>query len=241
MSVGADTGVDLGADLGGDVAREVIAIDGPAASGKSTVARNVAKQLGFLYVDSGALYRGVTWAALERGVVCTDSAGVLRCMAGCRFEFLVVDQAVTFTIDGVRPVGELRTEVVNRNVSPVAATSEVRVQIVAWLREMLRFGALVMEGRDIGTKVFPDTPYKFYLDAHPEERARRRHGEIKTPVSVAEVGESLKRRDTIDSRRAVDPLKVAGDAQVIDSTGMSVAEVVRLILERIAARRPAAR
>ncbi|MDA0577034.1 MAG: (d)CMP kinase [Verrucomicrobia bacterium] len=218
-------------------AREVIAIDGPAASGKSTVSRRVAKGLGYLYVDSGALYRGVTCAALAHGIPGTDTEGVLRCMAEREFAWEVADGAVTFTIDGVRPCAELRTEAVNQNVSPVAAACAVRVQVVEWLRGMLCFGSLVMEGRDIGTKVFPDTPYKFYLDANPEERARRRHGESQEPVSVAEVSASLQRRDTIDRRRAVDPLKVAPDAEVIDSTGMSIDDVVQHILNAIATRR----
>ena len=129
---------------------DVIAIDGPAASGKSTVSRKVAQQLGYLYVDSGALYRGVTWAALERGIPGTDQAGVLACMRARQFEWFVSEGAVVFTIDGVRPGNALRTESVNRNVSPVAATAEVRVQVVEWLRAMQRFGPLVMEGRDIG-------------------------------------------------------------------------------------------
>ncbi|MCE9615946.1 MAG: (d)CMP kinase [Lentisphaerae bacterium] len=218
----------------------VVAIDGPAASGKSTVSRRLAGALGYLYVDSGALYRGVTWAALEQGIPGTDTARVLSCMAACRFAFEVADGAVVFTIDGFRPVGQLRTETVNRNVSPVAAVPEVRVQVVEWLRSLVRFGSLVMEGRDIGTKVFPASPFKFYLDAAPEERARRRHEEMAGQVSAAEVGESLKRRDLIDSRRQMDPLKVAADARVIDSTGMGVDDVVQVILADIEARRACA-
>lgn len=225
----------MSASPGEPQAPVVVAIDGPAASGKSTVSRCLAQQLGFLYVDSGALYRGVTWAALEQGIAGSECEKVLQCLRESRFEFLVVDDAVTFTVNGHRPVAELRTEFVNRHVSPVAANSDVRVQIVAWLRDMVRFGSLVMEGRDIGTKVYPDTPFKFYLDAAPEERARRRHGEMVGGISVAEVGESLRRRDTIDTGRKSDPLKVAADASVIDSTGLDVSAVVAVILGKILA------
>ncbi len=213
----------------------VVAIDGPAASGKSTVARRLARHFGYLYVDSGALYRGVTWAALERDVPGTDTAGVLAVMGALQIEFGVEDGAVTYTIDGVRPGAALRTEVVNRNVSPVAAIPEVRAQVVRWLRDMAALGPLVMEGRDIGTRVFPASPHKFYLDADPEVRARRRLGEMAEAGDVAQVGESLRRRDRIDSGRQVDPLRVAPDAMVLDSTALSIDEVVAAIRERITA------
>lgn len=219
-------------------ARTVLAIDGPAASGKSTVSRRVAKRYGFLYVDSGALYRGVTWAALARGIPGTDTAGVLATLEAARFTFRVQDGAVVFAIDGVTPVAELRTEAVNRNVSPVAATPEVRERVTGWLREMTQFGSLVMEGRDIGTAVFPDTPYKFYLDADPDVRAQRRHQEMaEAAISAAEVGESLKRRDTIDSGRKTAPLRVASDAAVIDSSRLGIDEVVDAIVAEYERRR----
>lgn len=209
----------------------VLAIDGPAASGKSTVSRRVAKRYGFLYVDSGALYRGVTWAALARGIPGSDTAGVLATLQAVRVTFRVEDGAVIFAIDDVTPVAELRTEAVNRNVSPVAATPEVRERVTGWLREMTQFGSLVMEGRDIGTAVFPDTPYKFYLDADPDVRAQRRHQEMaELAISAAEVGESLKRRDTIDSGRKTAPLRVAADAAVIDSSRLGIDEVVAAIV-----------
>ena len=209
---------------------QVIAIDGPAASGKSTVSRRVAARLGFLYVDSGALYRGMTWAALREGADCMDQAAVLRVVETCPIEFFVEDGAVRFAIDGIEPGDELRTDAINEHVSPVAANPGVRVKVVAWLRDMLRFGHLVVEGRDIGTKVFPDARVKFYLDADPEERARRRHGETAGGASVAQVGASLKRRDRIDSGRKVDPLKTAEDACVIDSTDLSIDDVVELVV-----------
>jgi cytidylate kinase len=211
----------------------VIAIDGPAASGKSTVSRRVAAALDALYVDSGALYRGVTWAALEKGFAGTESQAVLQVMHDSRFTFYIRDGAVVFAIDGYQPVAELRTEAVNRHVSPVAAMPDVRVQVVAWLRDMVRFGGLVMEGRDIGTKVFPAARHKFYLDASPDERARRRHGETRGAASVTDIRSSISRRDDIDSRRQIDPRKVAPDAVSIDSTQLSIDDVVAFILARV--------
>ena len=213
----------------------VIAIDGPAASGKSTVAGRVAAKLGYLYVDSGALYRGVTLVALRNGVDVNDPGAVREILEACSFEFVAIGGAVRFRIGGVEPGEALRTREVNNGVSPVAAVPEVRTRVVAWLRDMLDFGNLVMEGRDIGTAVFPDTPFKFFLDACAGERARRRHKE--TPVAdrkrptVAEIGDSLKRRDTIDSTRETDPLKVAPGAIVIDSTNMSIEDVTAFVLK----------
>ena len=211
----------------------IIAIDGPAASGKSTVARRVASALDALYVDSGAVYRGITWAALERGVDVHDEAAVTEMRKTLRVRFAASEGAVVFTIDGEAPGDAIRSHAVNHAVSPIAAMPSVRIQVVNWLREMVALGPLVMEGRDIGTAVFPDCPYKFYLDASPEERARRRHREMaegEASLDEAAVGASLKRRDQIDSSRKMDPLKVAADAHRIDSTGMSADDVVAMVL-----------
>lgn len=213
----------------------VVAIDGPAASGKSTVARLVARDLGYLYVDSGALYRGITWAGLSRGIPCTDDPALLSMLDECTVELFVADGAVRFTIDGEALQRELRTAEVNNNVSHVAAYENVRLRVVEWLREMIRLGDLVMEGRDIGTKVFVDARHKFYIDASEDERARRRHLENVDDLSVDEVGANLKKRDTIDSSRKSDPLKVAPDAHVLDTTRMSVENVVTRLLGIISA------
>jgi len=218
----------------------VVAIDGPAASGKSTVARRVAAQLGRLYVDSGALYRAITWRALQDGVDVGDSAAVVELAESLRIEFFVKQGAVWFKIAGVELDRELRTEAIAYSVSPVAAVPAVRSVVVSWLKQTASLGDLVMEGRDIGTVVFPHTPWKFYLDASPEERARRRYAETErreTDCSAVRIGESIKRRDRIDSGRKADPLRTASDAVVIDSTGMSIDEVVSLIVERIRPKR----
>ncbi len=211
----------------------VIAIDGPAASGKSTVARRVAAARNSLYVDSGALYRAVTWVGLTRGIPGKDTERIIALLDDCDFEFFVDDGAVRFSFEGRVPVDELRTAEINENVSPVAAVPEVRERVVGWLRAMSSFGTLVMEGRDIGTNVFPGAEMKFYLDASPEERARRRHGETEGDMSVSEVGESITRRDTIDRMRPTNPLSIADDAEVIDTTGLSIDDVVDRVLKSI--------
>jgi cytidylate kinase len=216
---------------------QAVAIDGPAASGKSTVARRVAAALGFLYVDSGAVYRGVAWKALREGVDVHSPEALVALLASARFEFLIEDGAVRYRIDGEDPGGAIRTEEVNVAVSPVAATPRVREQVVMWLRAALRFGDLVMEGRDIGSVVFPGARHKFYLDADPEERARRRHREMVesqgAEMSEASVGESLKRRDARDRGRATAPLRIVEGAAVVDTTHMNIDQVVEAVLAHV--------
>ncbi|MFT5125063.1 MAG: cytidylate kinase [Kiritimatiellia bacterium] len=220
------------------MSKPVIAIDGPSASGKSTVARRVARATGGIYVDSGALYRAMTWAALQQGVDVHDAAAVIACKDRCDWQFDVVEHAVHFTIDGVDPGEEIRGEAVRESVSFVARIPEIRGFIVEQLQAMTRFGALVMEGRDIGSVVFPDTPHKYYLDADPEERARRRNEEIKQLEGTSEIDtvlSSLEKRDKMDSSRKTAPLQVAEGAQVVNTTHMSIDEVVADIVARASA------
>lgn len=211
----------------------IIAIDGPAASGKSTVSRRVAAALHGVHVDSGSLYRGLTWKLLRDGLSCRDEQAVLKMLASLRMEFFLAAGSVRFTIDGEDPGMEIRSERVAEQVSLVAAMPGVRAWIVERLRSMRQFGSLVMEGRDIGTVVFPYTPFKFFLDADPEERARRRLGDLAgaegTP-SFSKVKTSLLRRDALDSERAAAPLARAADALVIDTTSLSIDEVVAQIV-----------
>ncbi len=214
----------------------IIAIDGPSASGKSTVSKLVAQRLRFVYVDSGSLYRGVTWKAVHEGVDVLDSARVVEMTNDAVWEFLVEDRALVFRIDGDYPGDQIRSEPVRERVSYIAAIPEIRSFIVERLRESVRFGNVVMEGRDIGSVVFPDTPYKFYLDADPEERARRRHQELLKAEGrgeVDEVYESLKRRDQMDSSRKTAPLQIPLGAKVINSTAMSIDDVVDTIVRHI--------
>ncbi len=215
---------------------KAIAIDGPSASGKSSVSKGVAAEFGFIYVDSGALYRGVTWQAIRKGVDTKNAAAVLDSMHNADWDFFVQDGASVFSIDGDVPVQELREKNVRESVANVAAISEVRSFVVESLQTLANFGSLVMEGRDIGTVVFPDSPYKFYLDADPEERAMRRYRELVDAgedEKAHEVMESLKKRDQIDSTRKADPLVVAPGAQVIDSTSMTLEEVIQTVVDAV--------
>lgn len=215
---------------------KTIAIDGPSASGKSTVSKGVAKALGFIYVDSGALYRGVTWQANRKGVDTQDAAAVVEAMLNAEWEFFVENGAAIFSVDGDVPVQELREKDVREAVANVAAIPAVRKFVVENLQSLANFGSLVMEGRDIGTVVFPDSPYKFYLDADPEERAMRRYRELVATgedEKAHEVMESLKKRDQIDSTRKTDPLVVAPGATVIDSTSMTLEQVIQTIVGQV--------
>jgi cytidylate kinase len=214
----------------------MVAIDGPSASGKSTVARRAAQALHFNYVDSGALYRGLTWKCLREGVNTEDPQAVTELVNRLDLSFFVEEGAIRFTLDGEDPGAQIRSMPVQERVSDVAAVPEVRAKVVQYLRDTARFGNLVMEGRDIGTVVFPDTPFKFYLDADPEERARRRHQEFMqsaTDTTVDNVLASLQRRDRKDSTRKTAPLQIALGARVIDSTAMGVEDVVKLVVSQV--------
>ncbi len=216
----------------------VVAIDGPSASGKSTVSKRVALELQYTYVDSGSLYRGMTWKAIRAGVDVKVPEAVVELMNRASWEFYVDNRVVLFTIDGEDPGPQLRSEPVRESVSDVAAIPEVRAFMVQHLRQTTRFGNIVMEGRDIGTVVFPTSPFKFYLDADPEERARRRYEEIVRAEgrgTVDEVLDSLTRRDQKDSTRKTAPLQIALGARVINTTAMSIDEVVARIVAEVRA------
>ena len=213
-------------------------MDGPSASGKSTVSRRTAAAVGFIYVDSGALYRGVTWKCVKENIDVKDTQAVTNLLIRMKFDLVLRDQAVGYLIDGEDPGMEIRGEAVRERVADIAAQQPVRVFIVDKLRQMTRFGSLVMEGRDIGTVVFPDTPFKYYLDADPAERARRRAAEIQQQEGtgdVAQVLSSLQRRDHKDSNRATAPLQIALGARIINSTGMTIEQVVDIIVNDIKA------
>ena len=214
----------------------VIAIDGPSASGKSTVSRRVAAELGFIYVDSGALYRGMTWGMLQLGVDVKDADAVLAAMPQVGWTFYIEERVLRFKVNGEIPGDALRAEPVRERVSDIAAIPEVRSFIVAQLRKVSEFGSLVMEGRDIGSVVFPETEWKYYLDADPEERARRRFAELQVAEGhndEAQVLQSLQRRDKKDTTRKTAPLQIALGATVINTTGMSIDEVVAFIVREL--------
>jgi CMP/dCMP kinase len=209
---------------------KVIAIDGPAGSGKSTVARAVADRVGLPYLDTGAMYRSVTFAAL-RGGVDPDEAEVVGNLA----ESLDIDVAPdgTVTVDGVDATIEIRGPEVTRAVSIVAANPRVRAEMRRRQREWAeQRGGAVMEGRDIGSVVFPDAALKVYLDAAPEVRAARRSKEV-TDLDYETVAADLARRDALDQGREHDPLREADGAFIVDTSDLDVDEIVDVILERL--------
>ena len=214
----------------------VVAVDGPAASGKSTVSRAVAKTLDFNYVDSGAMYRAVTWKALEMGIDVENTEAVIGMMHTIKIDFKMVDKSARILIDGVDPGEEIREPRVAEKVSTIAAIPEVRQVLVQHQRSLTKFGSLVMEGRDIGSVVFPDTPYKFYLDADPDVRAMRRKRDfeaMKIDASKEGVAKNIKMRDTKDSSRATAPLQIALGATVIENSKMTVDETARIIVDHM--------
>jgi cytidylate kinase len=203
----------------------VVAIDGPAASGKSTVARSLARRLGFSYVNSGALYRAIAWLACEHKIPPNDPSAIYARARNSNFELRLHNKELSVRIDGIDPAPHLRDEGVNRTVSPVSAIPEVREFLVAHLREFLSLDNLVMEGRDIGSMVFPDTLYKFYIDASLEVRAHRRAAQGHS--------DDLFLRDRVDSSRRASPLTIAEDAHVIDSSSLTIDGVVGEIIGRL--------
>jgi CMP/dCMP kinase len=209
----------------------VVAIDGPAGAGKSTLAAAVAQRLGLERLDTGAMYRAVTWAALDRGIALADRQAVAELSRK-----LVIDLGDGVRVDGVDATDAIRSEAVDAAVSEVAANREVRAELVARQRawEAEREGAVV-EGRDIGTVVLPDADVKVYLTAATDERAKRRAAERGDGRSAEQVAGALRRRDLRDSTRGASPLPapddVADDAVVIDSTRQSPEAVLHAVLE----------
>lgn len=214
-----------------------IAIDGPAASGKSTVGGLLAEQLGYLYFDTGVMYRAVTWVALERGIAIEDEVQVTALAEQLRIDVVrpTRDDGRQYTVlaDGQDVTWEIRFPEVNRGVSPVSAYPGVRSALTAQQRRIGQRGRIVMVGRDIGTVVLPDADLKIYLDATMEERAGRRYREVVARDGLAvfdEVLDSVRRRDEIDSGRECAPLRAAEGAVRIDTTALSVDQVLERVL-----------
>lgn len=200
-----------------------VAIDGPAASGKSTVAKTLAKRLGLIMVNTGAMYRAVAWATIQKEIDPENASAVVNMLDGVEFTCGVEQGVSTILVDGFYPGEELRQDAVNQRVSKVAAIPEVRELLVAKQREYLDLGSVVMEGRDIGSVVFSDTPFKMYIDASEEVRMARR--------SAEGLADAVAQRDAEDSKRKTSPLVIAEGAVVIDSSEMSIEEVVSAALD----------
>lgn len=212
----------------------VIAIDGPSGSGKSTIARLVAQKLNYIYIDTGAIYRAVTYKAMQDKVDFEDEEALVRLANKAEIYFKHCGAKVC--LDGEDVSEKIRAPEVTRNVSYLAALPGVREPMTNLQREMGKNGGVVAEGRDIGTVVFPDADYKFYLDASFEERAHRRYEELIArgyKIILSDITGEMRMRDNLDKEREVAPLKIAQEAIIIDSTRMSIEEVVETVLSNI--------
>jgi cytidylate kinase len=227
-----------------------IAIDGPAASGKSTVGALLAKELGYVYFDTGVMYRAVTWAALQRGIPIEDEEAVTHLSEILHIEVTRPTKRdgrqYTVCADGQDVTWDLRRPEVNQQVSPVSAYPGVRRSLVAQQRRIAEQGSIVMVGRDIGTVVLPEAALKVYLDAVVDERAKRRYVEVTEREGVGAhlqelerdpkyefIRQALARRDRIDSSREVSPLRPARDAVIVDTTAMTVEQVLQRVLDLV--------
>lgn len=204
-----------------------IAIDGPAASGKSTTAREVARQMDYLYIDTGAMYRAVTLLALREGISLEDSPALVGIAAKADISFQQTDNGLRLYLNGEDVSEAIRTSDVTRNIKPIAANPEVRELLVEKQRRLGEQGGVVMDGRDIGTVVFPDAELKIYMEASVEARAERRLQELKRKeanASFEEIMRDLIARDESDMNRSAGPLRKADDAVLIDTTALTPAE-----------------
>lgn len=203
----------------------VVAIDGPAASGKSSVARALARQLGFVYVNSGAIYRAITWHLLKNGIHTEEINRISEALESAAISSRIEDGESHIVIDNVDPADHLRDDRVNQSVAHVSRFPLVREIVAQKLHDHAHSEDLVVEGRDIGSVVFPDTPYKFYVDASPEVRLQRRAAQGER--------DEIALRDHADFSRLVSPLVIAEDARVIDTSHLTVEKVVHAILTRL--------
>ena len=217
------------------MANLVITIDGPAASGKSTIARLAAQRLGASFLDTGAMYRAVTLAAINAGVDMSDQEQLLAVLEKSRFQFAAREGKMLVLLDGVDVTDQIRSPEVTANARYIASAPKVRGRLVEMQRQFAaKEGRIVTEGRDQGTVAFPAAGIKFYLTAHLTERARRRQAELHAKgigSSIEEIQASLEKRDRSDQNRTVGPLKIARDAVIINTTNLSIEQVVKKILD----------
>lgn len=216
--------------------KNVIAIDGPAGAGKSTIAKIVAKKLGYLYIDTGAMYRAVTWKALKEKIDFGDIDAVVALTRETDIGLKNTGGALSVFVDGRDVSPEIRKESISRHTNEIASLGGVRNILRQKQQEMVSKGGVVMEGRDIGTCVFPDAKYKFYLDASIDERSRRRYNQLLKKgekVNLAKIKSAIAERDYKDKNRGINPLRRAEDAKVIDSTHLSLKEVAKVIFDYV--------
>lgn len=214
----------------------IITIDGPAGAGKSTVSKALAEKLGYLYLDTGALYRALAYKAIKENVTLNDPHAIKTLCSETSIALKNVDGKMDVYVDGESVGDKIRTEEVGLAASGLSTLGAVREKLLSIQREAGAGGGIVAEGRDMGTIVFPQATYKFYLDADIQERAQRRHKELSQKKSQNEIDgilKDMKTRDHQDMQRAIAPLAAAPDAYVIDSTFLDVNQVVALMMEKI--------
>ena len=212
----------------------IVAIDGPAGAGKSTVAQLAARELGCTYIDTGAMYRAVAWKTLQQNKPVTDEL-IVDVVKDIHVELAYSEGKTIVTVDGIDVTGEIRTPEVTGIVSQVAALGPVRSRMVELQRRMAENGSVLMDGRDIATSVLPNANVKIFLTASIEERARRRYKEMKEKgydVTLEELQKDIAARDKADSEREISPLVQAPDAELLDTSDMGIDEVVQAIVDR---------
>ncbi|MFA3782767.1 (d)CMP kinase [Melioribacteraceae bacterium 4301-Me] len=213
----------------------VIAIDGPAGSGKSTAAKNLAERLGLIYVDTGAMYRAITYLAIQKGIV-NDRNSVIELARNVKLKLKFENGITRVFVNNKEITDKIRSAEINDKVSDISKIPEVRAELVKIQRKLGEDGNLIAEGRDTTTVVFPDADLKIYLTASIDERARRRHKEFLEKginISLDEVKANLEKRDKLDSERDVSPLKKADDAIEFDNTNISIADEIETLLKKI--------
>jgi len=214
----------------------IIAIDGPAGAGKSTIAKIVAEKLGYTYIDTGAMYRAITWKVMENKIGFKDKKNIIGITANTDMKFKRDCDKLKIFVDGRDVTEDIRSADVTKKTNIIASIQGVRDILREKQKEMGNSGGIVMEGRDIGTYVFPDAEKKFYLDAKPKERAMRRWKELQAKgknESLSDITKAIYRRDYGDKHRGISPLKQAPDATVIDSTSLTLEQVAQKIYNEV--------